>query len=128
MTFLVLLAGLASAEISLEEAPVTGERTYVIVTDAEGRPRGGETVRVIHRPGLSGESETAIGITDALGRAEWKPEHSGVARLIAGEEELALHVAWPAAPMNALVLLFLLLVAGVGASAYGVAGRPPRKA
>ena len=127
MIALLLASNLALAEITLESEPVMGDKNYVILTDAEGRPRGGETVRVIHRPGLYGETEMAIGITDALGRAEWKPQESGVARLVAGEEELALHVAWPATPLNSAVLLLLLLVAGLGSSAYGMAGRPTRK-
>ena len=75
---IVLMAALAMAEITLENEAVEGQPNVVVLTDINGRPRGGETVRVVHRPGLSGEREVAIGITDGLGRVRWTPDLAGL--------------------------------------------------
>src|SRR5690606_23043937 len=79
------LASLAWASITIEDPPRPGEETVVVVTDDAGRPRAGETVRVIHRPGLGGEREVAVGITDARGRVRWTPQMDGVTIVRAGE-------------------------------------------
>ena len=42
---IVLMAALAMAEITLENEAVEGQPNVVVLTDINGRPRGGETVR-----------------------------------------------------------------------------------
>lgn len=116
----LLLALVASATIEIETPPTPGEETIVRVLAQDGRPRAGETVRVVHRPGLAGQRELAIGITDARGRVRWTPAEAGVAVVRAGEERLPVRIAPPEAPRDTLVLLGLLLLAAGGALGYGL--------
>lgn len=120
MIALLLAMELASAGIGTDAPPVQGTPTMVVLTDSEGRPRGGETVRVVHRPGLEGDREVAIGITDGLGRVRWTPDVAGVSELRAGDETLPLRVGWPALPLDTAILLALLGIAGLGAGGYGL--------
>ncbi|MEZ4236501.1 MAG: hypothetical protein R3F59_10150 [Myxococcota bacterium] len=99
-----------------------GEEVVLAVTDAEGEARSGETVRVVHRPGLAGEAELAIGISDGRGRVRWTPELSGLARLRAGDEVRSLRIAPAAPPLGVEVTLGLLLVTSLGAFGYGWVG------
>ncbi len=78
----------ALAGVVFEPEPRLNEATEVRVTDAEGRARAGLTLRVVHRPGLPEERELGAGITDARGRARWKPEAGGTSALYAGDELL----------------------------------------
>ena len=109
----------AVASIEVDTPPVLGAETVVVLRDAQGNGRGGETVRVIHRPGLGGEREVAVGITDGLGRVRWTPEVGGVARLEAGEEQLRTVVAQPP-PAETVVGLILLFLCGVAGIFWGV--------
>jgi hypothetical protein len=117
---MLLLCALANGAISTDIQPELGQAVVISVTDPEGHGRGGETVRVVHRPGLAGEREIAIGITDGLGRVRWTPEIRGVARLRAGDQRLPVHIGAPSAPPATLLLLLLLLLASAGAVGWGV--------
>jgi hypothetical protein len=73
IVLLIFVLGPSSeAAITLEEAPRLGHETWLTITRDEA-PTGGETVTVVHRPGIVGEEEIAIGITDARGRVRWTP-------------------------------------------------------
>ena len=65
------------ALVTLEAPALIGAEVVIAVTDEQGDPAGGETVRVVHRPGLAGEREVAVGITDGRGRVRWTPDASG---------------------------------------------------
>ncbi len=106
--------------IELELPPMLGEETIVVVTDERGETRPGETVRVVHRPGLAGEREFAVGITDGRGRVRWTPEMPGVARLRAGDEPLEVRVARADPPVGTPLLLGLVGALGLGALAWGL--------
>jgi len=84
-----------------------------------GRPEPGATVQVVYRPGLDGERQRAIGITDSLGRVRWTPEVGGVAEVRAGQERRLVAVAWPSPPLGSVVLLVLIALSGLGFSGYG---------
>jgi hypothetical protein len=112
-----------SPGIQLDPTPRAGVETVVTVLDGVGRPSPGVTVQAIHRPGLSSASETALGITDSLGRVRWTPEMGGVVELRAGTSELRTSVAWEHPPEASVTLLALLLAGGVAAVAYGFSGR-----
>lgn len=118
---------LAHAAITVEGPPLHGAPVVVAITDDEGRPRGGETVRVVHRPGLTGEREVALGITDALGRVRWEPEEGGVAVLKAGEDALPLRIARRGPPADVVVELALLALGAALALAWGVLGHRARR-
>ena len=111
---------LSWGSIAVERPAVEGVATVLVVSDADGNHRGGETVRVVHRPGLSGEREIAIGITDGLGRVRWTPEIAGVALLKAGDEVLPLRIGWPGVPLQTAVLFGLLTLAGVWSVLFGL--------
>jgi hypothetical protein len=121
--------GVASAAVTLDEAPAReGTESVLLVTDEAGDPRSGETVRVVHRPGLAGEKELAVGITDGRGRVRWTPEASGITRIRAGEEIEVIRVATVGLPTTPIVVLGLIGAAGLGALGYGVGGpRRPRR-
>ncbi len=123
----LLLCGLAAAELSTEVPPTLGNETVVVVLDDEGRPRAGETVRVVHRPGMAGELEVAIGITDGRGRVRWTPDLPGIAVIRADEETKKFHVARASIPTGTLTLLLLLLAAAGTALLFGLASRSPAR-
>jgi len=120
----ILLCGLAMAEVTVEIPPALGAETVLVVLDDEGRPRTGETVRVVHRPGMAGELEVAIGITDGRGRVRWTPEVPGVAIVRADEETQEFNVERAELPTGTLTLLLLLLLASATSMLYGIAYRP----
>ena len=110
----------ALATISLEAPPKVGQQTVVAVIDDDGDPRAGETVRVIHRPGLVAERELAIGITDGRGRVRWTPQLPGIATIRAGDEPLAIRISQSTPPASVPVILGLLFGAGGLALAIGL--------
>lgn len=114
---------LASAAVGLDPLPMEGRETVVTVADADGRPRSGETVRVLHRPGLAAEVEQAIGITDARGQVRWKPTVPGVAHVRAGDEVAPVHVEAARMRPDVPLLVTLLLLGGLAAIGYGVRPR-----
>ena len=122
---ILLATQIALASVTLAEPPQIGGEVWVHVTD-EDTPLAGETVRVLHRPGLHGESEVAIGITDSRGRVRWQPSISGVAELRAGSETQRVVVASPP-PTGTSVLLALLALLGLGALAIGSRARTWRR-
>lgn len=123
---LLLLAGVAFGAITLERPPQPGVETVIHVADEEGRPRAGETVRVVHRPGLSGERELAVGITDARGRVRWTPQFDGITVVRAGEERLSLRVPPAETPLATVTMLVVLLLAALGSVGYGLHRPAPR--
>ena len=119
----LLLAIVAHAGIELEAPPELGVETVILVADDNGDGRPGETVRVVHRPGLAGEREVAVGITDGRGRVRWTPQLDGVAAIRADAETLTVRIPPAEAPREPLTLLVLLLVAAAVAAGYGLAPR-----
>lgn len=109
-----LTAALALAGVEISPPPAVGQTSDLQVTDADGRPRGGLTLRVVHRPGLTGARELGAGITDPRGRARWKPEIGGGSVLYAGDEALArVHVGEPDARASVFIPLGVLLAAAL---------------
>jgi len=128
----LLLFSALGADIRVDPAPVQGEDTVVVVTDPDGRPLPGETVRVVHRPNLDGERELAIGISDGFGRVAWTPEQAGVTRLRAGDSVIGLRVGWANLPsttftVGALGLLLSLLSLAFGLGLLPAGRLGPRK-
>ena len=107
----------------LAAPPAVDVETTVTVQDAAGTPSPGATVRVTYRPGLDGEREVAVGITDGLGRVRWTPDQGGVAELRAGPNRRRVEIERGGAPASSLTLVLLLLLASLGALAYGVLPR-----
>lgn len=112
---ILVWAAVARAAISWEQDPRAGTESVIAVVDDAGAPRSGQTVRVVHRPGLAGEKEVAIGITDGRGRVRWTPDAPGVARLRAGDEEQLVRVGADHVDPTPLLILGLLLATGAGA-------------
>ena len=108
---MILWFWLAWAGITIDPSPVLGQESTIVVVSNDGAPAPGRTVQVSHRPGLAGEAEEAIGITDGLGRVRWTPSTAGVSILRAGEETRAIQVAWNAPPWDTLAWLILLILA-----------------
>ncbi len=125
MIALLLTATLTRAEIVLEKQPSLRAEVVVLVSD-QGEPRAGETVRVTHRPGLHGETEVAIGITDSRGRVRWKPTVSGVAEIRAGSETHRVNINGQA-PTSTWVMLLTSSLLGIGALIGGLRRRARRR-
>jgi len=96
-----------------------GRAATITVTDDAGHPLPGQTVRVVHRPGLAQEQEQAIGITDALGQVGWSPVAAGVARIRAGDAWQPVHVDGPV-PVATVAAALALLLASMASVAWGV--------
>ena len=122
---ILLTMQLALASVTPAEPPRTGREVWVHVAN-EDTPLAGETVRVLHRPGLHGETEIAIGITDSRGRVRWQPSKAGVAELRAGSETQRV-VVMSRPPTGTSVLLTLLVLLGAGALAIGSRARTWRR-
>ena len=101
---------------------VQHQEVKLALTDADGQPRSGETVRVIHRPGIAGESELAIGISDGRGRVRWTPQVAGVATVRAGDETLSVRIEPAEPPVASIVTLTLVALGAGGALAFGAFG------
>ena len=125
MIALWLLGTLAWADVTTDPAPVLNEACAVRVTSPDGTPLSGETVRVVHRPGMAGETEVAIGITDTRGKVRWTPIQAGMSILRAGDQTRVLQVQRTERPKALYALLGLLIVASLGGLAYGLLGSPP---
>lgn len=123
---IVLFASIALASIRFETPTVVG-RQVIVVVDRDGVPGRGETVRVVHRPGTAHERERAIGITDGRGRVAWTPEEGGVAEIRAGDEVLAMRVAWVDLPTGTATALGLLALTSLGLALTGLRKRPARR-
>jgi hypothetical protein len=104
----------ALAAVELESSAAEGVETVIVVTDELGDPGSGETVRVVHRPGLPGSRELAIGITDARGRVRWTPAEGGVARGPARGGVMDVRITRGALPEVTLTLAGLLGALGAG--------------
>jgi len=98
---------------------VLGEPVVLTVTDEADHPLPGQTVRVVHRPGLALEQEQAIGITDARGQVEWTPAAAGFARLRAGDRSQPVQIMSPFPVTTAAAAAFLLAL-GLGALGWGL--------
>lgn len=79
-----------------------------VVEVGEEAPVGGAPVRVIFRPGLPGQHEAAVGITDAAGQVRWTPAEPGAVMIEAGELSAVVHVAPSAVPVDLGVHLVVL--------------------
>jgi hypothetical protein len=115
-----MLGTLAFADLTTEPAPVVDTESVILVTQPDGTPLGGETVRVVHRPGMVGEAEVAIGITDTRGKVRWTPVEPGLSVLRAGEQSRTLQVGRIESPKALFALLLILVVAALTALAYGL--------
>ncbi len=116
MNALWLAAALAGIQIDAPGGPRVDQAATITVTDGADHPLPGQTVRVVHRPGLALEQEQAIGITDARGQVAWSPSAPGLARVRAGDTWQSVHVAGPvpATTVAALVALVLAAAASIG--------------
>lgn len=119
MMWLVLLA-LASAEVRIEPEPVAGVESVVTIVDDAGRPRNGIGVRVVVRQGLSGETQTSLGLTDSLGRVRWTPADGGRTLLQAGSHDESVRVAYASVPAATTTLLAAMTFAGLLALVLGL--------
>jgi hypothetical protein len=111
----LLLGVTAMAGVQLERPGEVGVETVIVVHDDQDAPRPGQTVRVVFRPGLAGEREQAVGITDGRGRVRWTPNAAGLAKIRAGEAWQTVSVAGPWALDTGLLLAALLAVGAVSA-------------
>ncbi|MBT3222146.1 MAG: hypothetical protein HN348_23985 [Proteobacteria bacterium] len=118
MMVLLTIAALAGP-ITISAPPTPGHEIEVTYTDKRGKPKVGATISVIHRPGLDGEQQLAIGITDSRGRVRWTPEQSGVASIKANDDEFPLRISWPHPPSQTALLLGLLFLTSIGTAVYG---------
>ena len=119
LTLLCWMVSSASGAILVEEEPQLGVTTWVTVLSDE-HPVAGETVSVLHRPGIAGEQEIAVGITDARGRVRWTPARAGVTIIQAGSRETVAQVRADFPPPEAITLLGLIIMAGLGSLLYGL--------
>jgi hypothetical protein len=108
LLFFLLLAS-ASAEILVEESLAQGQRAEIQVVDSISMPVAGASVHVVSRPGLSGEEEITVGITDPRGRLHWTPSEGGVYIIRAAHQERRIQVSWHRWPMSVLWSLLGLL-------------------
>ena len=115
-----LLASLAFAEIVVEPPPAAGVETAVTVLDDLSRPISGATVRAVARPGLDGERDLAVGLTDNRGRVYWTPGRGGPYLLQVRTETKRVHVAYDGADNESMVLLIALGIIGLLASVIGL--------
>lgn len=127
---LAVLCSSALAVIEIEPEPAVGVEVVISVRDDLERARAGETVRIVHRAGLFGQRELAVGITDGRGRVRWTPEGAGVVRIRAGDEIRAVRVPWRGPPSGTATLLAILALAALIAGGYGASTRawsPPSR-
>ena len=117
---IALFLACALAEIRVDDLPVENHEVTITLVDDAGRAREGVGVRVIHRPGLRGEEQLSLGVTDSLGRVRWKPEHSGTATIRAADETLDLLVVPTTIPATTLTWLGLCVLACLGALGVGI--------
>ena len=121
-----ILVGAAGPDAT-GEAPKLGETVTLTVTDEAAHPLPGQTVRVVHRPGLGLEQEQAIGITDAQGTVEWSPAAAGLARVRAGSQVQAFEVEGPF-PLATWAYGALIVLIALGSIAWGVRSGAPVRA
>jgi len=114
----------APEALTFDPAPAVGVETVITLVDSFGGPQAGATVQVVHRPGLPGERQRAIGITDSRGRVRWVPETGGVALVKGDDDSVRVRVDRSEAPASTITLLVLLAVAAIGFVGYG--GLPRR--
>lgn len=122
---ILLLAWLAHAEILVGSDPLVGEEVEITVLDDLSRPLSGTPVRVVHRVGLAGERELAVGLTDSRGNVYWKPGQPGRALIRARTQEHTVHVRAETPPTNTFILLGGATLLGL--ALLGIAARPPRR-
>ena len=117
---IALWATLSLASVQVSETPIHGEEVVLTVRNEREEPVQGVTVRVIHRAGLAEATEMAIGISDARGQVPWIPAQAGTAEIVAGDEVLAIEIAWTDTPTGPLSSLALLFFAALGSLGYAV--------
>lgn len=106
---LLLALQLAHAGVVATPPATPGATSQILLSDAQGAVKRGGTASAVTRPGLPGQAERGLGVTDARGRVRLTPEGSGVVVVrLDGRDVGAVHVAWPAPPASALVPLVLL--------------------
>lgn len=119
IAILYLGVALAADPFAIDPPPAVGVASTVTLTDDIGRPIGGIAVHAVARPGLDGSTDTAIGVTDALGRVRWTPDRGGLVDLVAEKATLHLAVPWPSPPAETAALLALLVAFAAAAIAWG---------
>lgn len=124
----LLLVGvaLATEPIAVDPPAAVGAPSMVTLTDDLGRPIGGVAIHAIARPGLDGATDTAIGVTDGLGRVRWTPDRGGLVDLVADKVTLHLAVPWPSPPAETIALTALLAAAALSAIAWGASSARSR--
>ncbi len=128
---MIWLVTSAFAGLAFETPPIQGQETVVVVVEGvpggdlpeDSEPTGGATVRAVYRPGLPGQHEQAIGITDGRGRARWTPTEGGVAVVRANDESLDVRVAPARPPSTTLALATILALGAAGSAAWGLSRR-----
>ena len=128
---MIWLVTSAFAGISFESPPQEGQETVVVVVEGEpggdlaedSQPTGGATLRVVYRPGLPGEFEQAIGITDARGRARWIPTEGGIALVESNNSSLPMRILPKSFPPTTLILLALISLGSMASAIYGLSRR-----
>jgi hypothetical protein len=129
----IWLVASAFAGVDFEVPPREGVETVVVVTapgigEEAPQPVAGATVRVTHRPGLAGEKELAIGITDGRGRVRWVPGEGGVADVRANDEVERVRIDSGGVPPVEAGLGGTLLVAGLLALRHGLRSKRKKPA
>lgn len=105
--------------ITADRPLVVGDAVTLEVLDDKARPRSGDTVKVVHRPGLADRREVVVGTTDSLGRVRWTVDAPGPVDVLVGAETVRMHAAWSTPPAEAALLLGALLALAAGLVAWG---------
>gem|GEM_PF-4676930 len=109
--------------IQLEPPPVIGQESTLSVTDADGLPRAGRTVRITYRKRLSTTEDRAIGLTDGAGQLRWTPEAAGAAELAVNNDRTPISIGWRFPPAATLLHLSILSLAGALFAVWGSSRR-----
>ena len=117
----LLLASLAWGDIVVDPPPRPGEETMITVTDANGDAVIGAYVHARRSPGLTSQTESTIGTTDARGRVPWVPAAGGLVHLNAGgKQDRLVNVDYLEPPLDSAVLTGIIAISAVAALFVGL--------